>query len=105
VGTAEELDAGGLHDHFEMYASPRWWKWFSLRFWRFRTPVQSDYEKRANELSHPIPSALHIYRDFYLFPFNKDARAAQQAVEDLLSDLLNGALKNPATYLSSNPCQ
>ena len=55
--------------------------------------------------SYHIPSALHIYRDFYLFPFNKDARAAQQAVEDLLSDLLNGALKNPATYLSSNPCQ
>jgi len=103
VGTAEELDAGGLHDHFEMYASPRWWKWFSLRFWRFRTPVQSDYEKRANELSHPIrfaylPRLLSI-------SFNKDARAAQQAVEDLLSDLLNGALKNPATYLSSNPCQ
>jgi len=55
--------------------------------------------------SYHIPSALHIYRDFYLFPFNKDARAAQQAVEDLLSDLRNGALKNPATYLSSNPCQ
>jgi hypothetical protein len=42
-----ELHAGGLHDHFEMYASPRWRSWFSLWLWRFRTPSKSDYDKLA----------------------------------------------------------
>ena len=45
--TAEQLEAGGLHDHFEMYASPRWWIWFSLPFWWLRSPKQSAYEKLA----------------------------------------------------------
>jgi hypothetical protein len=47
----DELKAGGLHDHFEMYDCPRWRRWFSVWFWRFRTPVQSDYDKLALEVA------------------------------------------------------
>jgi hypothetical protein len=45
--SANELFAGGLHDHFEMYACPRLRIWFSLRFWRFRRPIQNNYKKLA----------------------------------------------------------
>ena len=44
--------ARGLSEHFEMYASPKFWAWFtwgwfSVRLSPFRTPGQSDYEKLA----------------------------------------------------------
>lgn len=52
---AEELDAGGLHDHFELYDHPRWWIWFSLRFWRFRTPGQSSYDRLALRVAALLP--------------------------------------------------
>jgi hypothetical protein len=42
---AEEISVGWLDESFVMYESPRWRSWFSMWFWRFRTPVQSDYNK------------------------------------------------------------
>ena len=60
--SVDELEAGGLHDHFEMYDSPRWWRWFSLWFWRFRTPEKSDYDKLVRRVAGYLPEielALH----------------------------------------------
>jgi hypothetical protein len=54
--TGDEVDvAGGLHDHFEMYASPRWRRWFSLPFWRFRTPTETDYDDLARRVATMLP--------------------------------------------------
>jgi hypothetical protein len=69
--TAEELEAGGLHDHFEMYASPRWWIWFSLRFWWFRSPVRSEYEKLALRVASFLPEIDLALRDGELGPHMK----------------------------------
>jgi len=66
--TAEELGAGGLHDHFEMYAHPRWWVWYSLRFWRFRTPVQSAYDRLASRAAAFLPEIELALRDGKLGP-------------------------------------
>lgn len=75
---ADEVDAGGLHDHFEMYAVPRWFLWFSLRFWRLREPSESAYEKLACSVADMLPeieSALrqgvpgpHIRKITYSYP-------------------------------------
>jgi hypothetical protein len=62
---ADELHAGGLHDHFAMYKYPRWWLWFSLWLWRFRKPVQSAYDKLALRVAGFMPEvelALHEKR-------------------------------------------
>lgn len=66
--TAEQLDAGGLHDHFEMYASPRLRRWFSLCFWRFRTPVQSDYDRLALKVAAFLPEVELALREDKLGP-------------------------------------
>jgi hypothetical protein len=66
--TAEELDAGGLHDHFEMYASPRLWIWFSLRFWWFRSPVLSEYEMLALRVVSFLPEIDLALREGELGP-------------------------------------
>jgi hypothetical protein len=66
--TAGELDAGGLHDHFEMYASPRWRTWFSLWFWRFRRPVQSAYDKLALDVTAFLPEVESALREGTLGP-------------------------------------
>jgi hypothetical protein len=66
--TAEELEAGGLHDHFEMYASPRWWRWFCLRFWQFRTPVQADYEGLVLRVAACLPEVELALREAKLGP-------------------------------------
>jgi hypothetical protein len=66
--TAEQLGAGGLHDHFEMYASARWRRWFSLRFWRFRTPVQSDYDRLALRVATFLPEVELALREDKLGP-------------------------------------
>jgi hypothetical protein len=70
--TAEKLDAGGLHDHFEMYASPRlwaWgWGWFSLRFWLFRKPVQAEYDELALRVAGFLPEIDLALREDRLGP-------------------------------------
>lgn len=66
--TAEQLDAGGLHDHFEMYASPRWRRWFSLHFWRFRTLMQSDYDRLALRVATFLPEIELALREDKLGP-------------------------------------
>ena len=48
---AEDVCVHWLNEYFEMYASPRWRSWFSLWFWRFRTPVQSDYDALASRVA------------------------------------------------------
>lgn len=53
--TVDELQAGGLHDHVEMYEWPRWRIWFSLRFWRLRRAVQSDYDRLALRVAALVP--------------------------------------------------
>jgi hypothetical protein len=65
---AVEFEAGGLHDHFEMYAYPRLWLWFSLRFWRFRTPVQSRYDRLALQVAGFLPEIELALRDDKLGP-------------------------------------
>lgn len=66
--TSEELHAGGLHDHFEMYASPRLWIWFSLRFWWFRSPTQSEYQKLALRVATFLPEIDLALREGELGP-------------------------------------
>jgi len=66
--TAGQLDAGGLHDHFEMYASTRWRRWFSLSFWRFRTPVQSDYYRLVLRVATFLPEIELALREDKLGP-------------------------------------
>ena len=66
--TVEELEAGGLHDHFEMYEFPRWWIWFSLRLWRFRTPVKSTYDKLAQRVAGYLPEIELALREGKLGP-------------------------------------
>jgi hypothetical protein len=66
--TSEELDAGGLHDHVEMYACPRWRIWFSLRFWHFRMPVHSDYDKLALRVAGYLPEIELALREGKLGP-------------------------------------
>lgn len=66
--SAEELDAGGLHDHFEMYASPRWRRWFSLHFWRLRAPAQSNYDKLALQVAGYLTEVDRALREGRLGP-------------------------------------
>jgi hypothetical protein len=65
---AEELDAGGLHDHFEMYEFPRWWIWFSLWFCCLRTPERSDYDKLALRVAGYLPEMDLALREGKLGP-------------------------------------
>jgi hypothetical protein len=66
--TAEKIHAGGLHDHFEMYSSPRWWNWFSLWFWWFRSPVKGDYESLALRVAGFLPEIELALREGKLGP-------------------------------------
>jgi len=66
--TAEELYAGGLHDHIEMYAYPRCWIWFSLWFWRFRSPSRADYDKLALRVADLVPELESALREGKLGP-------------------------------------
>lgn len=52
---ADALEAGGLHDHFEMYSSATLRRWFSLWFWRLRKPLQSDYDRLALQVAGLLP--------------------------------------------------
>lgn len=52
---AQEVCVHWLNEFFEMYASPRWRTWFSIWLWRFRTPVQSDYEKLGLRVAGFLP--------------------------------------------------
>jgi hypothetical protein len=64
----EELDASGLPDHFEMYACPRWWIWFSLWLWRFRSPVQAQYDRLALRVAGFVPELELVLREGRLGP-------------------------------------
>lgn len=65
---AEEVCVHWLNEFFEMYASPRWRSWFSLWFWRFRTPVQSDYDKLALRVAGFLPEVELALRERKLGP-------------------------------------
>jgi len=75
----EQLHAGGLHDHFEMYASPRWRSWFSLWFWRFRMPVKSDYDKLALRVAGFLPEVELALREAKLGPHMRRITIPQHA--------------------------
>lgn len=66
--TAEEIDAGGLHDHFELYASPQWRRWFSLPFWSLRAPDAAKYERLALEVATFLPEVELALREGKLGP-------------------------------------
>jgi hypothetical protein len=68
--TAEECIALGVHD-LEMLAWPRWFIFFSLfsqRLWRFRSPMQSDYEKLALLVAGYLPELELTLREGKLGP-------------------------------------
>ena len=65
---AEEILVGWLNEFFEMYASPRWWAWFSLRFWSFRTPVQAEYDNLALQVAGFLPEIDLALRESRLGP-------------------------------------
>ena len=95
--SAEELHAGGLHDHLETHARP-WLRpclralgleplgaWFSLPFWSFRCPVQADYEKLALRVVGFLPEIELALREGKIGPhlrrvvFPKKLRTADRS--------------------------
>ena len=60
---AEGVCVHWLNEFFEMYASSRWRSWFSLWFWRFRIPVQSDYDKLALRVAGFLPEVELALRE------------------------------------------
>lgn len=66
--TAEELDAGGLHDHFEMYACPRLWMYFFVWRWPWRSPTLADYDKLALRVAGYVPELELALREGRLGP-------------------------------------
>ena len=51
----QELEAGGLHDHYEMYAQPTLRRWFALWFWIFREPSKERYDKLVIDVARFLP--------------------------------------------------
>lgn len=69
-----ELEAGGLHDRFELYASPVWRRWFSLRFWWWRTPVAGSYKRLAIKTAAIVSEVDLLLTDGKLGPHVKEIR-------------------------------
>lgn len=65
---AEKVCIHWLSEFFEMYASSRWRSWFSLWFWRLRTPRQSDYDKLAVRVAGFLPEVELALREYKLGP-------------------------------------
>lgn len=65
--TTEECLAQGIHD-LEMYACPRWLKFFSLWLYRFRSPTQTEYDKLALRVAHFVPELESALRGGQLGP-------------------------------------
>jgi hypothetical protein len=78
--TAEELFAGGLHDHFETHARP-WLRpglralrveplgeWFSVWRWPLRSPKQAAYDKLAMRVVGILPELDLALREGKLGP-------------------------------------
>jgi len=64
----EELDAGGLPYHFEMYAWPRWSIWFSVWRWPGRSLSQANYDKLAIRVASFVPELELALREGSLGP-------------------------------------
>jgi hypothetical protein len=77
---AEELFAGGLHDHFETHARP-WLRpalralgleplsqWFSVWHWPLRRPTKADYDKLAKRAVDILPEVELALREGKLGP-------------------------------------
>jgi hypothetical protein len=78
--TVDELDAGGLHDHFETHARP-WLKsvlrkvgfeplgaWFSVWHWPCRSPAPADYDNLALWVADLVPEIDLALREGKLGP-------------------------------------
>ncbi len=65
---AEDVLVHWLNEFFEMYDSAKWRIWFSLWFWRFRSPVQSDYDKLALRVVAFLPEIELALREGRLGP-------------------------------------
>ena len=63
-----EVTAGGLHDHFEMYKSPRFWKWFAIPFWQFRQPYPELYKQLTSRVVTYLPEIDEALRGSNLGP-------------------------------------
>jgi hypothetical protein len=78
--TPEELDAGGLHDHFETHARP-WLRpglralrvepfgeWFSAWHWPLRSPTHADCDKLTLRVAGILPEVELALREGKLGP-------------------------------------
>jgi hypothetical protein len=65
--TTEECLAHGIHD-LEMYACPRWFKFFSLWLYYLRSPKQADYDKLALRVAGIVPELELALREDRLGP-------------------------------------
>jgi hypothetical protein len=65
--TAEECLVHGIHD-LEMYAYPRWFKFFSLWLYYLRSPKQADYNKLALRVVGFVPELELALREDRLGP-------------------------------------
>jgi len=60
---AEDVYVGWLDNYFEMYASPKWRRWFSVRRWPWQAPAQDDYENLAREVGGLVSEVDVALRD------------------------------------------
>lgn len=70
---AEELLVGWLSESYEMYSSPRWRSWFSVRP-RGAPPTKSDYEKLVVEVAWFVPELESALRGGKLGPHMRRVR-------------------------------
>jgi hypothetical protein len=68
MSPAEDVYVGWLDEYWEMYASPRWRRWFSVRRWPWQAPGQEDYEALAREVGGFIPEVEEALRSGQLGP-------------------------------------
>jgi hypothetical protein len=52
---SEDVFIDWLEESFEMYASPFWRSWFSVKYWPGQLPVRQDYENLVRRVASYIP--------------------------------------------------
>jgi hypothetical protein len=60
---AEDVYVPWLNEFFVMYACPRLRAYFSLWFWRFRTPTLSEYDKLVSKVVTFLPEIEVAFRE------------------------------------------
>jgi hypothetical protein len=68
----EEVLVGWLDEFFEIYASPRWRRWFSVKRWPWqREARQADYDELAREVGSYLPELESALRTGQLGPHTR----------------------------------